>query len=771
MKKLNLFLFIILISQAVYAQKVGVVLSGGGAKGLAHIGVLKALEENNIPIDYITGTSMGGVVGAMYAAGYSPSEIEYVALSSDFQDWVSGKYDSDYSFFFQKKEKNPSFLTAKLQIDTGFNFKFRSNLINDIPLNFALIELLGQASANAKGNFDHLFVPYRCIVSDVLSQKMIPMKSGSLVDAVRGTFTVPLVYRPIKVDGKYVFDGGLYDNFPVDVMKKEFEPDIIIGSNVSSKNFNTYPKDIDEKLMNKFLIYLFLSKTDSTELGENGIYIQPDLADYSSTNFSPVEELIKKGYDATIAEIAQIKRKIKKTAPVEIVKNNRKLFVEKNPYVTFKNIKITGVNGNKKIYVENVFKSVNKDLTLKDIKNGYYKLLGDDNFETVYPRINYLPAEKTYEFELLVQPERNFKFDFGGSIASRPVGNAFIGLQYNFLRKNSYTINANFYTGRFHEAVQTAFRIDIPKKLPLFLETSFTYNYWNYFESGQLFLENTNPTFLEQSDNRIVQKLGIASGKNAKTEIFAGYFGTTNKYSPTNNFTTGDILDETDFNGFVTGINYERSKLNRKQYPSEGSAFSVGLTYFEGFEKYDPGNILRNDPSYSTLVSADFFRRWYKLKLSSEKYYPIQPKYHFGYSFEAVYSNRKNFANFKSNLIHTPAFYPLQDSKTIFLENLRADKYLALGLKNVVSLTKHFDLRLEGHIFQPYKEVIKVGNQQSKLGDSFSEHRFIFSGSTVYHSPVGPISLNFNYYDDRAKRFGVFFHIGYLIYNKRAIDL
>lgn len=117
--------------------------------------------------------------------------------------------------------------------------------------------MLGQASANAKGNFNHLFVPFRCIVSDVLSQKMIPMKSGSLVEAVRGTFTVPLVYRPIKVDGKYVFDGGLYDNFPVDVMKNEFAPDVIIGSNVSSKTFNTYPKDIDDKLMNKLLVYLF----------------------------------------------------------------------------------------------------------------------------------------------------------------------------------------------------------------------------------------------------------------------------------------------------------------------------------------------------------------------------------------------------------------------------------------------------------------------------------------------------------------------------------
>lgn len=101
-EKIQLLILLFFIYLNGTAQKVGVVFSGGGAKGLAHIGVLKALEENNIPIDYIVGTSMGGVVGAMYAAGYTPQEIERIAVSTNFQDWVSGKFDSDYRYFFQK---------------------------------------------------------------------------------------------------------------------------------------------------------------------------------------------------------------------------------------------------------------------------------------------------------------------------------------------------------------------------------------------------------------------------------------------------------------------------------------------------------------------------------------------------------------------------------------------------------------------------------------------------------------------------------------------
>ena len=175
-------------------------------------------------------------------------------------------------------------------------------------------------------------------MADVLSQEMIPVSKGNLAEAIRGTFAVPLVYRPIKVNNKYVFDGGLYNNFPVDVLKKDFQPDYIIGSNVSSKIFNDYPKENDEKLMNRFLVYMFLSKSDSTAIGKNGAYIQPDLAGFSTTNFSPVAELIKRGYDATIADMPNIKKAVARRLSDEVLNESREEF--KNRYATleFENI-------------------------------------------------------------------------------------------------------------------------------------------------------------------------------------------------------------------------------------------------------------------------------------------------------------------------------------------------------------------------------------------------------------------------------------------------
>src|SRR3546814_16373694 len=111
------------------------------------------------------------------------------------------------------------------------------------------------------------------MVADIFSQNAIVLRDGSLSDALRGTVSVPFFYRPIQVDGKYVFDGGLYNNFPVDVMQQEFNPDVIVGSNTSSKVYNEYPEEIDAQLLSRITVFLFLSKSDSTKLGENGIFI------------------------------------------------------------------------------------------------------------------------------------------------------------------------------------------------------------------------------------------------------------------------------------------------------------------------------------------------------------------------------------------------------------------------------------------------------------------------------------------------------------------
>jgi NTE family protein len=122
--------------------------------------------------------------------------------------------------------------------------------------------------------------------------------------------TVPFFYNPIRVDGKYLFDGGVYNNFPVDVMQRDFKPDVVIGVNVSSKVFDEYPYDIDEKLISNSLLFLLLDKSDPSSIPPNGVYIQPNLRGFTSYDFSRVKSLIDSGYAQAMRQIEEIKAKI-----------------------------------------------------------------------------------------------------------------------------------------------------------------------------------------------------------------------------------------------------------------------------------------------------------------------------------------------------------------------------------------------------------------------------------------------------------------------------
>lgn len=769
MKKLIL---LFLLGQCLHAsaQKVGLVLSGGGAKGLAHIGTLKALEENNVPIDYITGTSMGGIVGALYAAGYSPSEIEYIALSDDFQEWVNGRFKSDFRYFFKKKPDNPSFLNAKLEIDTSFNASFRTNLVNDIPLNFALIQLLGQASVTANTDFNKLFVPYRCVVSDIFLKKMVPIGSGSLVEAVRGTMAVPLVYRPVKVGDKYVFDGGIYNNFPVDVMKTEFAPDYIIGVNVSSKTYNEYPKENDDKVVNRFLMYMFLANSDTASVGKNGLIIQPNIADFGATDFKKVQDIIQSGYDATMANMPTILKAVARRSDPFKLKEDRIAFNNKNPNLIFNKVNISGINSKQRNYVQRVFWPDKKELDLLGIREGYYKLVADDNFETVYPKISQDTSNREITFELQVKPQKNFRIDFGGSISTRPVSNVFLGLQYSILDKQSYTFSGNLYSGRFYESVQTTARMDIPTRKPIYVEAEFNYNHWNFYSTSQIIVDKVKPIYVDQSDKIWALKAGIPLGHNGKMELHTAYVEFSDWFSPNNSYVYGDIFDKSTFSGFKTSFGLSKNTLNRKQYATKGLLFELQTAFFAGVEKYVPGNVLRNEPIYAQLHPIQQNHQWLRLK-STLEHYPLQAK-HFtiGYSFETVWSNKPLFSTYKSTVLSAPAFYPLQDSKSIIFERFRANSYAALGLKNIVSLRKNFDLRLETYLFQPIRGYRLVNLQDVSWEEYFSKAHFVATAGLVYQSPVGPISMSVNRYDDPQKPIGLMFHAGFLLYNKRSLD-
>ncbi|MEJ6616216.1 MAG: patatin-like phospholipase family protein, partial [Crocinitomicaceae bacterium] len=288
--QLYLFLFCFVIPYTGTTQeRIGLVLSGGGATGFAHIGVLKALEENDIPIDYITGTSAGALVGSMYAAGYSPEEIEAFVLGADFQLMVNGEVQPNQRFIFRETDSDASFFNLNFKIGAKIKKLLPTNFTSSTLLDYQMLKILGTVSASNGDDFDNLFVPFRCVASDVANKKSVVLKDGHLNEAVRASMSYPFYFKPIKINDILLFDGGLYNNFPADVMYKSFSPDFIIGSNVSFNADLPDPDDIISQLTNMLVSY-----SDYNLPCDYGLIIEPK-TNVSTFDFKDVKDAIDDG--------------------------------------------------------------------------------------------------------------------------------------------------------------------------------------------------------------------------------------------------------------------------------------------------------------------------------------------------------------------------------------------------------------------------------------------------------------------------------------------
>ena len=160
---ISLIVMLLSLYMPLSAQKVGLVLSGGGAKGMAHIGVIRALEENGIPIDYIAGTSMGAVIGSLYAMGYSPDEMEELISSDDFKNWYMGSKDMNYDFYFKQNPPTPYMISARIAIRDSMTVirPMINSVVDPLQMNLAFVDVFAGASAVCNNNFDSLFIPFR----------------------------------------------------------------------------------------------------------------------------------------------------------------------------------------------------------------------------------------------------------------------------------------------------------------------------------------------------------------------------------------------------------------------------------------------------------------------------------------------------------------------------------------------------------------------------------------------------------------------------------
>ncbi len=739
-------------------QRIGLVLSGGGATGLAHIGVIKALEERGIPIDYITGTSAGALVGSMYAAGYSPDEIEAYVLSDDFQLMTKGRLKTSQRFLYKENDLDASLINFSFSKDSILKKSLPTNFITSSFLDFEMLRLLGTTGAVCGGDFDSLFIPFRCVASDISNKKSIVFSKGNLNQAVRASMTYPFYINPIRVNGTLLFDGGLYNNFPADIMYHDFNPDFIIGSNVSNNAKPPQESDLISQVTNMLVSY-----SDFTLPCDAGILIQPKTT-ISTFEFENVQEAIREGYNSTILYLDSIQTHItRKVLKAELDEKRRK-FRENLGDFQISSISTNTIGKKDLSYIRKSLIHGRKDeiIDYPTFEKRYFRLYATPQIDFIYPTVQQ-KKDSTFNLSLDVRKSKELRLDVGGHFSSRPVNTGYIGLTYRSIGKTASSIQASSYFGKFYGSAKLNYTFEIPSTYPISASAYFVMNRWDYFRSFATFFEDVQPSFLVQNEMYYGVKFNHPIGNNSKSSFDYRMFNLYDDYYQTENFTNKDTSDITEFDGSSLSWEFIRNSLNRKQFASSGHYFMFKARYVAGKETSMPG---------STSVSNDTTMKnhsWISFKTEFQSYLISNRFFHLGLHGRGVFNSQSLFTNYTASLLAMSSFSPIPDAETFFLPEYRSPQHLGAGLNFIFSPTSKIDIRLDGYFYQPFVILVKNADGSPSYSKPFKGDTYMASASAILHTFLGPIRATLNYFPKQVTPLYFQVSYGYVLFNERAI--
>ncbi|MDR0536941.1 MAG: patatin-like phospholipase family protein [Tannerellaceae bacterium] len=763
-----IILFHFLVPQAIVGQKVGLVLSGGGAKGAAHIGVIKALEENGVPIDYITGTSIGAIVGSLYAMGYSPDEMLKLFLSDEFSYWQTGTVESHYANSFKRPEATPEIVRFPIIIDTlhlSTNI-FPQSLINPVQMNQAFLGLFAQASARAFWNFDNLFVPFRCVASNIYGKKPVIFRNGDLGDAVRASMSFPFVFKPIRKDSIPLFDGGIYDNFPVNPMKDAFHPDFIIGSAVVN------PPDKPSDNLYEQLKAMIMQKTEYDIPEEEGLMLSFNFPDVGLMDFHRAEELMEAGYRQTIIILDSIKRKVSRHVAPSALDSRRKAYKESLPPLLFQDIYITGVTESQKSYIETqLHRDINGTFTMADFKFAYFKLLSHNRIKEIIPHAIYNRLSRTFDLYLEVEMGDALNVSFGGNISSYQANQLFVGVGYQNISTFATDLDAQFQVGNSYDGVNLNSRFYLQTKIPAYINAQGTYNNKKYAGSQSLFYEDIVPSIIKQKELYLRLSFGFPIIRKAKAEISAAYGRLDDNYFQTLTLASpGAKFEHSRHDLLIQTIQIDYNTLDAKQYPVSGSALSLSALSATGSENFTSG---------TGYIPAAQTRSWLQTHAMWNHYHSLGSNFSLGVLGECLLSTKELNNNYTAAILQAPAFTPTPHSKIQFNEAFRANQYAALGISPILRLSSMTHLRADLFAFAPFRKILRGPQneqqepyhfQPAKYDVWFRTCQYIGELSLVIQLPFASISIYGNAYSYPKNNINFGVNIGYLIFGNKFIN-
>ena len=575
---IGLFLFFQLsFGQETVRPKVGLVLSGGGAKGLAHIGVLKTLDSLNIKVDYIAGTSMGAVVGGLYASGYSAKQLDSIFSKLDVNALLQDYTPRESKSFYEKRNDEIYALTLPF---SNFKLGLPSGLSKGL-YNFNLISRLTKHVSHIR-EFNQLPIPFLCIATDLETGNQVVLEKGILAEAIIASGALPTLYNPIEINGRLLIDGGVVNNYPVEELTSRGIT-VIIGVDVQEGLKNRTQLNDVTAVLSQINNFSMIEKMEEKKRLTT-IYINPEVKGYSVVSFEKGIEIIQKGNDKANEYSNQIKAFAHHSA------QNRKVI--QNDSITIADITSNKLENYTKAYLVGKLKiKKNTTITHLQLEKAISNINATQNFSAI-----------TYSFEKRNKGERlvlNLKENKNNTFLK-------FGIHYDDLYKSGVLVN---YT---HKKIIT--KNDVVA-LDVVLGDNFRYNfdyyidngfYWSFglnsklnafnrnistdFENGVVFtdlgINSINIDFTELTHQAYLQTLFAQ-----KFSVGAGVEFKRLKIQSQTLQNTTPIFDNSDYLSAFGYLKYD--SFNHKYFPNKGWSFAGELksylyssNFTEQFERF-----------------------------------------------------------------------------------------------------------------------------------------------------------------------------------------
>ncbi len=419
-------------------EKIGLVLSGGGAKGTAHIGVLKVLEQHNIPVDYVVGTSIGAYVGGMYALGYEVSDIEAIMLGMPWDDGYSDFIPRESLAYDKKQHRDRYNLSIRLGYSDG-EFKVPAGLL----LGQSAYQILQRSTDTVSSfdSFDDLAIPYRAVASDIATAKMVVLDSGSINEAMKASAAVPGIVAAVVIDGKTLVDGGITNNMPIDVVKA-MGADIVIAVDIGSPLAEQSELTSTVSVLNQLSTILTnnTSLAQKTLLTEKDILLRPAIDKLSTTDWSVMPQALALGEHEAQAQSAALMELSINDVDYQAYKNQKKLKAKKWFDALPGHISEIKISNNSKVendIIEKVFAvELGKELTKEALDLAINRVYALDEFEHVTVEFEDSPDGRIITLTTQAKSWGPNYFDFGFNLKTDFADQSITSINMSYLMTN-----------------------------------------------------------------------------------------------------------------------------------------------------------------------------------------------------------------------------------------------------------------------------------------------------------------------------------------------